>query len=75
MNPLSAVFPNVETPCPSCSGFGKVDLAHHGSPDWEDCDMCKGGTRKIHREMTTNEKLEYLLDHLSEHINGLEYHE
>lgn len=72
------IFPNVPIECPSCNGRGEVDMSYHGSPTWEDCPTCEGGIiTNFAREMTTNEKLEYLLLQLSKppFLRDLKYYE
>ena len=58
-------FPKVSHKCNACGVCGKEDVSYHGSPDYETCTTCKGEKNKIfYRDMTTNEKLDYLLNKL-----------
>ena len=55
-------FPKIEYICTSCGGSGYEDVSYHGSPVYDDCFRCKGVKNvKYHREMTVDEKLDYLL--------------
>ena len=59
-------FPKIEHNCTICGGSGKDDVSYHGSPIYEDCDRCKGEQNiKYYREMTTTEKLDFLLSEIS----------
>lgn len=55
-------FPKTECNCILCAGKGYYDISYHGSPQYEDCERCQGKEKIIyHREMNTEEKLNYLL--------------
>lgn len=59
-------FPRIEHKCLTCDGTGLEDVSHHGSPQYEKCSTCGGDTQRIFtREMTVNEKLDYLLSLVS----------
>ena len=56
-------FPKIAHKCSICSGDGIEDVSCHGSPIYKDCQRCKGKKDIIYyREMTVNEKLDYLLN-------------
>ena len=56
-------FPKIAHKCSICGGDGIADVSYHGSPIYEDCQRCKGKKDVIYyREMTVNEKLDYLLN-------------
>lgn len=58
-------FPQIKTTCYGSGGSscynGKMDVSFRGIPEWEVCDICNG-TKVVVREMTTEEKLQYLLN-------------
>jgi len=56
-------FPKIPHKCTTCGGDGLEDVSYHGSPIYKDCQRCKGKKDVIYyREMTHDEKLEYLLN-------------
>lgn len=38
--------PRIDAPCRGCNGRGSIDLAYHGSPDFETCTLCRGSGRE-----------------------------
>ena len=64
---LNPEFPKISYKCLICDGSGIEDISYHGSPIYEDCQRCKGKKDIIYyREMTVNEKLDYLLKCINE---------
>lgn len=60
-------FPKVESKCTSCGGSGEQDTSYHGSSWYDTCMTCKGDKSLIFkREMTVDEKLDYLLTKVME---------
>jgi len=56
-------FPKISHKCNTCGGDGLEDVSYHGSPQYEPCQRCDGKKDVIYyREMTVNEKLDYLLN-------------
>ena len=56
-------FPKVAHKCSVCGGDGIEDVSYHGPSIYEDCYRCEGKKDVIYyREMTVDEKLDYLLN-------------
>ena len=61
------MFPTIKKSiCRHCHGSGKIDISYHGSELIVRCEYCRGsGVKQHEREMTVDEKLEYLLKEIN----------